>query len=293
MNNDLSNRISDFLEQGGDFETGLSLLGMVMNNPYFITNLRRKGVGIGYKTVVYELRKRRPATIVPKSQTIWTGLTVGTGRTGEGEKKTDLTIGTGALTSLASTSLPSTSLRDRSGGERQKFVLREQFPFLGADNCPNEFKVLVADMISSHEKYIGAHEELYRVVDKSNEVCFSVAEKVVEHYLNNRIIWDELTHYRDTGQILGLHSIFNQKNRERELEEMEAFELMKLYRNLPRSIHYYEKRIREDRDNEQTIEWKQKQRELTHELKVVKRILQIYDTRGKGKGKAGKATRKG
>jgi hypothetical protein len=242
------------------------LLSKVMNNPYYITNLRRKGSDAGYKTVVYELIKRSPKRAVKLNIT---------------PDKKDRLDGLDGL-----------NRGDRVARNKEKrFVLRDEFPFLNRDDCPDEFKLLVSDMITSHDRYIASHEELYYVANKSDEECFKVAEKVVEHYLNNRFIWDELSHYKRTGKILGLHQLFSERRRATEIEEMEAFELMKLYRNLPRSINSYKKRIKEEKESDQLIAWKNRLGELSHELKIARRLLQIHDG-GKRKSKATKAKRK-
>lgn len=274
MNEETGNRIFDFLRDRGDFETGLALLATVMPNPYFILNLRRKGEPVGYESMVYELGKRCPEGIK------------GEGRRQEAEEGIK-------IKAEGKRQKAEEWEKGRKGEGEKRFVLRNEFPFLGEDNCPDELKLLVADMITAHTKYIDSHNQLYHVANKSNEQCFTAAESVVENYLNNRSIWAELEHFKKNGRILGEHGAFAKLNRKNEIEGMDSFELMKLYRNLPRSINYYTKLIKEDKDNEQAMIRKEKLIGLTHEYKVVKRLLQIHDGPGKKGSKKANTSGKG
>lgn len=162
---------------------------------------------------------------------------------------------------------------------RTAFVLRKEFPFLSADDCPEEFKILVNDMINSHERYVKGHPNLFAVANKGNEACFEAGKLVVENYLNNRKCWEELEHYKKTGQILGDHPLFAKRKRETELKNMPVTELSALYRNLPRNIRYYGKLIEDDADNELTGERLEKKKWFEWELAIVKRLLEVRERR--------------
>jgi len=266
------------------FEEGLALLGVVMNNLHYLANIRRKGPVVGMRTLVYELQKRVSSFKVQVS--------------GEDE----LRIGVGCRASLAMTK----EFKEVKDGKEfkevkdfeevkdgkefkelqgKRFLLREEFAFLGEKDCPDEFKVLVADMITAHEKYIKGHELLYHVANKSNSDCFAAAELVVENYLNNRAIWAELEHYKKTGTILGLHPAFDKFRRREEIENMNAEDLLKLYRNLPRNISRDKIKVKENRDSEENKERLDRIAEREAEMKLVKRIMGIKEEKHKAKVK--------
>lgn len=267
-------RIAEWLERGDDFEAGLALLSEVLPNRFYLDQIRRKGAVRGLETVRYELRKRRSP---PAPQ--------------RGEK------------AQAQAKAQAKDLKDRKDLKDEKdtkaqaqakvqakagFVLREAFPFLGRDDCPEELKVLVADMITAHDRYIIGHERLYEVQDKGGADCFAAAEELVENYLENRAIWDELQHYKVNGKVLGVHPIFWKRKRRGELEAMEVWELTRQYRNLPRSINYYKKLLAEDKESELNQERKDKLALFEWEYNEVKKILRIEDGKQK-RAKAGKA----
>ena len=59
------------------------------------------------------------------------------------------------LCTLAGITPPSEEARPA----RRRF--RDDFPFLRAPDCPPELKILAADKITAHERYIQAHERLF------------------------------------------------------------------------------------------------------------------------------------
>lgn len=269
------------------FERGVALLGEVMTNLFYLGNIRRKGPAGGMATLKYELGKRVnsseclkfgvPKVEKSKEHGAWSMEQ----RAGSKEQGESPTQPPQAGRSVGDTRSDS--------DEKKRFVLREEFPFLVKDDCPEEFKVLVADMITAHDRYMKAHNELYAVANKDNEACFAVARVLVENYLNNRRCWNELEHYKKTGQILGEHELFAKRNREKELKEMPVTELMALYRNLPRNIRYYGKLVEDDPDNELTAERLKKKEWFEWELKNVKRLMDVRERKAKSKEQRAKS----
>ncbi len=128
--------------------------------------------------------------------------------------------------------------------EATKKRIRDEFPFLSEKNCPDSFKILVADMITSYEKYIEAHKQLFDVKDEKD--AFDVADKVIDNYLENRAIWDELNHYKETGKILGKHKYFEGEKRRKELMKKTVPELIKLKEQLEMNVWRNQKNIKDD-----------------------------------------------
>ena len=116
-----------------------------------------------------------------------------------------------------------------------KFVrLREEFPFLIEKDCPNELKILVADMISSYDEFKKNHEALFTAKDELE--FLSAAEGSVEEYLNNRTIWEELNYYKENKTILGKHPLMKNKDAFSPLREMTTDQLYTRKSNLENGI---------------------------------------------------------
>ena len=227
-----------------DFDRGFELLSGVSRNRFHLDNVRRRR---DLASVRHELNKlfyslggkvkleiKRVALPVAKQGAVVSGAGVSHGRVSgvkaaqaKGriqEKGTGVvTGGTGALTGEAGAVTSGTvdlqvKVVERDGfvvgrivksvPRDERVVLRNEFPFLSEPGCPEEFKILVADMITAHSRYMKGHDRLFEVANKDNETCFAAARETVENYIDNREMWEELEHYKKTGEILGKHRVF-------------------------------------------------------------------------------------
>ena len=108
-----------------------------------------------------------------------------------------------------------------NSSEEPSLPLREEFSFLNNEDCPEEFKILVADKISAYNKMTAGRGAL----DDPNtpeENKAELAQAVAEADQLNSLIYDELKHYQVTGEILGKHPIFTTHNLKKEIELMTA-----------------------------------------------------------------------
>lgn len=88
-------------------------------------------------------------------------------------------------------------------GEITKMIrFRERFPFLNDADCPNELKIMVADMFTAYGKYRDAHERLKEIDDKDFEAAAAEAETIVENYLADRQMWAAMEYYKVHGELL-------------------------------------------------------------------------------------------
>ena len=117
--------------------------------------------------------------------------------------------------------------------------LREEFPFLNEDDCPEKFHTLVGKMISAWNQYKERHAELNKVTREGSEVSltdaelYTMAKEAVDKFEVNRTIWDELEYYKEHGQILGHHPIFKEdvlKNKVDALSDVKAVARQKTLR---------------------------------------------------------------
>jgi hypothetical protein len=109
--------------------------------------------------------------------------------------------------------------------------IRIEFPFLNEKDCPDDFKILIADKITAWNEYLDAHEQIFKIhsgeIVGTEEETAALAEKAVKAFDENQKIYDELNAYQTTGKVLGLHPIFKKLQLSREVEEMTADELVK------------------------------------------------------------------
>ncbi|MCX6270504.1 MAG: hypothetical protein NTU44_04650 [Bacteroidetes bacterium] len=85
-------------------------------------------------------------------------------------------------------------------------------------------------MLTAYENYRVAHQALFSAPDANR---FSeVSKTVVEEYLENRLIWDELNFYKSNGHILGKHPIFEELLSFEALRKLNSAELSRKRQNL-------------------------------------------------------------
>jgi hypothetical protein len=154
---------------------------------------------------------------------------------------------------------------------RKSIKLREQFPFLSKPDCPVELKILVADMLTLHDSYVTAHQRQFDAL--SDEQLLEVCSTVVEDYIENRQIWDELNFYNANGKVLGAHKIFALSERLTAIRSMTTPDLVKLRGNIKSCITKTNKSLTGKPADPKTAEWTAKLEVCDLELKEVNRLL--------------------
>lgn len=114
---------------------------------------------------------------------------------------------------------------------RKMIRFREKYTFLNRPDCPDILKVLVNDMFAAYDAYKTAFAHLQIIPDETMAEAATEAEKVVTAYLANREIWDELEHYRTTGEILGKAAKFREMQTA-PVEDMSALSDLDLVKKL-------------------------------------------------------------
>lgn len=255
--------IFKWLAGSHDFDAGIELFKQVSRNTFYIMNLQRSRK---QSTLEYELRKAVKG--LEGTQKRKDAKRESKGQRAKIKRQTP---------SVADDPrLPKGDKADAQNAQKQKpkFIIRNEFPFLKRDDCPQVLKILVADMLTSHEKYVKAHGKLFEVAHKSEDVCFEVADELVDNYLVNRQIWNELEHYKKTGKLLGEHPIFEEQKKKEEAENMTEQEMEKKIKNLDRQLKYRKKRLKNNRDNENISERKEEMKALRQEIRSLKLKVQ-------------------
>lgn len=150
--------------------------------------------------------------------------------------------------------------------------IREEFPFLNEPNCPDEFKILVADKITAWNAYKLNHAILQKHASGeavlSEEKAKEVAKDSLENYEMNQLIYEELNHYQANSEILGKHPIFKDYSLKKELAGKTNEELLSIIKNAPPYISKNKKKLEEETDLEKksVIEKRIQEREYLVQL---------------------------
>lgn len=131
---------------------------------------------------------------------------------------------------------------------KESIKLRAQFPFLEDKSCPMELKALVNDLITTYHNYKKGHEKLFESMTLEEEQ--SLAAEIVKNFIENKEIFEELEHYKTTGELLGKHQIFEDKKIKSDLDQSSAEELRKKEQSLRTGISRKKTKIAAESDPE-------------------------------------------
>ena len=149
--------------------------------------------------------------------------------------------------------------------------IREKYPFLRSQDCPEEFKIMVADMFTAYDNY----REAYTLLSDKNskDENLQLVQAVVENYLANRAMWEELDYYLEKGEILGNLPIFELLNLRKEISALSDMDLMKKLNTTKPNITKSKKAIETAKNAEEKAEaekrmqkWQQVKEEVEAEI---------------------------
>jgi len=256
--------IKKYFKENRSFNTGVDLYVKYGNNMSFKTVLNRQGyTDINKQLLFEELRKLAGIKqeefqfILSKpveKEVIIETVTEPAGDGNVGSETPPETIPMNAITG---------------------WKIRTEFPFLSKPDCPNELKVLVADMFTSHDNYVESHAKLFET--KTEDEVFAAASDTVENYLNNQAIWKELNYYKETGKVLGEHPIFSENARIKEIQAMTTAEHVKLKKSLENNIARTKKTMADNPDHKNNGDRSERVGKMEVELKEVNRLLGINE----------------
>ncbi|WP_298119355.1 hypothetical protein [Flavobacterium sp.] len=110
--------------------------------------------------------------------------------------------------------------------------VREEFPFLNEDNCPDVMLIVVGKRITAFKKYQALHAKLQEVnegkhPETTEEEKLQLAKDAEAAFAENRLCWEELKHYDTNKTFLGKHPVFYESNIKNEVDLMTNEELIK------------------------------------------------------------------
>jgi len=157
---------------------------------------------------------------------------------------------------------------------QEKKKLREEFPFLNEKDCPDKFKILVADKYSALKAYHDAFEEIQRKKKAGdNEGLFELGKTATENWELNQLIYDELNYYQEHKQILGNHPIFVDDVLQKKVAAYSTQEAMKRQGNLRSYISRDTKKLEGIKDAKKKENAEAKIKEWQDELDLIDKRL--------------------
>lgn len=160
--------------------------------------------------------------------------------------------------------------------ETEKLKIREEFPFLNDDNCPDVMHVAVGKKIAAYYREIEINAKIHALKESNpeDEALEQLAKDAIEAYQENESLYQELVHYRDNGVCLGKHPLFDELLIKQEVEIMSNDESLKFVNS---SKTYFSRKSKElekaTADKKESIERDVKLRE--YKLKLVKNKLGV------------------
>lgn len=159
-------------------------------------------------------------------------------------------------------------------GVEVKKSFREDFPFLDLPDCPPELKILAANKISAYRNYTRGHFELFGCYN--NQEQYNTVKKVVENYIENRLIMREFEYYKRHNDVLGIHPIFASFRKLQELRKLGVVELVKKRDKILHNIWRIESEIKKNKQPHLQVDREQRLQERKNELAEIERILKSY-----------------
>ena len=98
---------------------------------------------------------------------------------------------------------------------------------------PPELEALVTRKFTCYYQYKQLHKKLFSA---TNDECTEVAAELIDAYIENRVIYDELEYYRVSGKVLGKHPIFLQFARNKQINSMSIKDLFRERQKLTNNI---------------------------------------------------------
>lgn len=174
---------------------------------------------------------------------------------------------------------------------KEEIKLRDEFPFLRDPNCPDKILVLVGKKLGHYESYLEKHanllvafpetDEAGKIISSgsplSKEEIFALASAAVRDFVINQEIYDELNHFKATGEILGKHPIFADEEFARKLDGQSVQQVALRKSNLINYINRATKEIEESKDEAVIQKKTERIADWNRQLSIVNDWLDKHD----------------
>ena len=126
---------------------------------------------------------------------------------------------------------------------RKMIAFRDRYPFLKDPSCPQSLKILVADLFTAYGQYKEAFARLRTMPADDTSAAMEEARRVVEAYIDNKEIWEELDYYRDNGAVLGKSALFRNAEERIELETLSDLDLVAKLKSANSNVSKHRKAV--------------------------------------------------
>lgn len=135
---------------------------------------------------------------------------------------------------------------------KEGLKIRDQYPFLNDENCPDEFKILVADKISAWKRFVKSQNALVDGLDanEAEDKLFELAKSAVDNFQLNDDIRKELDFYKETGKVLGENPKLSNLKIKEEIYELSEAGLVEMKNKAQKNASKARKEIENQGPNE-------------------------------------------
>ncbi len=263
MENGIKDKVYEWAKAGGEFRAGLMLFLTWNRNVYYTRNIEIKGAVRGMKTLVTEFANK---TKIPTAE-LYKLISGTTSEDPEyiNQKGND-------PKAQERLNIETENLK-KEEAHKTTMRLREEFPFLGDKDCPEEFAILVNKMITAYDDYRRDREKLFDVNNNDHEQCYQAAKLVLDAYILNRNIWQELNYYKVHGKILGNLPEFKLRRLRDEYNALSTARLVQIATNNIRRNMSYNKKKLSDNKTKNKEEIRERMAEEEDKLNIINKIL--------------------
>lgn len=162
---------------------------------------------------------------------------------------------------------------------------REKFTFLNSPDCPDILKILVSDMFTAYGRYKEAFARLEATPDDVSSLSTAQeAQAVVENFIANREIWDELEYYRENGKILGKCEKVKSLSVRKGVENLSDIDIQKALNNARANLSKNRAKLEQAGDDEKKKtsalaliqKWETTQKAIEEEIEARKKSSRTY-----------------
>lgn len=97
-----------------------------------------------------------------------------------------------------------------------------------------ELEALASRKFNKYHSYVRLHPKLRDCT--SLQQCADISRELIDNYIDNRMIWDELNYYKEHHILLGKHPAFVEFRRRGELLKLPIKELVRRQRQVENNI---------------------------------------------------------
>lgn len=166
------------------------------------------------------------------------------------------------------------------------FKLVILYPFIESEDCPDELKVLVTDMMTAYRGFIMGQEELSDLIygnpekgiepkELTNEELFDLGGDLVKNWELNELIHQELSYYGEHGEILGKHPKLVALALKESISKKSDKKLLERLKQLKKNISNNEDKLKVAKDDSKKSELLSRIDQYNQELNMVQAELEI------------------